>query len=179
MQELLVETIRIDGGTQSRESIDKQYVADLTEVIKGGTRLPPIEVYGDGTDVWCADGYHRLQAHLAAGKPTIRCNVHKGSRTDAIWASCAANKEHGLRRQRGDIEKAIKMAVELKPSLSQTAIALHIGCDQSWISKVMTSHNLPRPEKVIGKDGKEYPARKIKPPWEVEGGDSPDRKSVV
>jgi hypothetical protein len=29
--------------------------------------------------VWCADGYHRLKAHLAAGKRTIRCNVHKGT----------------------------------------------------------------------------------------------------
>ena len=56
MQELLLETIRTDGGTQSRETIDKQYVADLAEVIKGGgKRLPPIEVYGDGTEVWCAE----------------------------------------------------------------------------------------------------------------------------
>jgi hypothetical protein len=173
MQELLVESIRIDGGTQSRETIDKQYVADLAEVIKGGTRLPPIEVYGDGTDVWCADGYHRLEAHLAAGKRSIRCNVHKGTREDAIWASCAANKEHGLRRQKGDIEKAIRMAVELKPSLSQTAIALHIGCTHGRVCQVVNVNNLPRPDRVTGKDGKEYPARRIRPPWEVEGGDSP------
>lgn len=173
MQELLIETIRIDGGTQSRETIDQQYVADLAEVIKSGTRLPAIEVYGDGTDVWCADGYHRLKAHLAAGKRTIRCNVHKGTLADAIWASCAANKEHGLRRTHGDLAKAIKMAVELKPSFSQSAIATHVGCGQSWVAQVISNNNLTRPDKVTGKDGKEYPARKIRPPWEAEGGDSP------
>ena len=173
MQELLIETIRTDGGTQSRETIDKQYVADLAEVIKGGKRLPPIEVYGDGHDVWCADGFHRLLAHVAAGKGSIRCNVHKGSRTDAAWASCAANQEHGLRRTHGDLSHAIKMAVGLMPKLSQTAIAQHVGCDQSRVSQVMNIHNLPRPETVTGKDGKEYPARRPRPPWEAEAGTPP------
>jgi hypothetical protein len=173
MQELLIETIRTDGGTQSRENIDKHYVADLAEVIKGGKRLPPIDVYGDGHEIWCADGFHRLLAHVAARKASIRCNVHKGSRTDAIWASCAANQDHGLRRTKADTVKAIKMAMEAMPKLSQVSIAQHVGCDQSWVSKVMTSHNLSRGDKVTGKDGKEYPVSKIKPPWEVGAGNPP------
>jgi hypothetical protein len=175
MQELLIETIRIDGEVQSRETINKEYVAELAEVIKGGKRLPPIEVYGDGQEVWCADGFHRLLAHGEAGKVTIRCNVHKGSRTDAIWASCAANKEHGLRRTSGDLAKAIKMAMSAMPKMSTTAIAEHIGCTHQRVAQVANICNLPRPDKVIGKDGKEYPARKIRPPWEVDGDDSPSQ----
>lgn len=178
MQELLIETIRTDGGTQSRETIDKQYVADLAEVIKGGKRLPPIEVYGDGTDVWCADGFHRLLAHVAAGKRSIRCNVHKGSRTDAAWASCAANQEHGLRRTKGDTLNAIKMAMEVMPKMSQVSIAQHVGCSQQWVAQVTSTCNLPRPEKVTGKDGKEYPARRPRPPWEVGAGNPPPPSGV-
>ena len=173
MQELLIETIRIDGGTQSRETIDQQYVADLAEVIKGGTRLPAIEVYGDGTDVWCADGYHRLKAHLAAGKLTIRCNVHKGILTDAIWASCAANKEHGLRRTNADKRRAVEMALKIQPKLSARAVADHVGVDEGMVRQCKVRCGIPAPEQVTGKDGKEYPARKIRPPWEAEGGDSP------
>jgi DNA-binding MarR family transcriptional regulator len=173
VQELLIETIRTDGGVQSRERINEEYVTELVEVIKGGKRLPPIEVYGDGNELWAADGFHRILAHLKADKRTIRCNVHKGSRADAIWASCAANKEHGLRRTHGDLAKAIKMAVEAMPKMSQTAIAQHVGCTHGRVSQVVNINNLTRPDKVSGKDGKKYPARKIKPPWEVEGGDSP------
>ena len=173
MQELLIETIRIDGGTQSRETIDQQYVADLAEVIKSGTRLPAIEVYGDGTDVWCADGYHRLKAHLAAGKRTIRCNVHKGTLADAIWASCAANKEHGLRRTNVDKRRAVEMALKIQPKLSARAVADHVGVDEGMVRQCKVRCGIPAPEQVTGKDGKEYPARKIRPPWEAEGGNAP------
>jgi hypothetical protein len=168
MQELLIETIRTDGGVQSRERINEEYVTELVEVIKSGKRLPPIEVYGDGNELWAADGFHRILAHIKADKRTIRCNVHKGSRADAIWASVAANQEHGLRRTHGDLAKAIKMAVEAMPKMSQTAIAQHVGCTHGRVSQVVNINNLTRPDKVTGKDGKEYPARKIKPPWEVE-----------
>ena len=169
MQELLIETIRTDGGVQSRERITEEYVAELADVIKAGKKLPPIEVYGDGGEVWAADGFHRLVAHQRAGKRTIRCNVHRGTKADAVWASCAANQEHGLRRGRGDIERAVKMAIEVKPGLSQEAIALHVGCSRDWVNRLCTVHNLKRADKVMGKDGKEYPARRIRPPWEVEG----------
>ena len=171
MQELLVETIRIDGGTQSRETIDKQYVADLAEVIKGGTRLPPIEVYGDGTDVWCADGYHRVQAHLAAGKPTIRCNVHKGSREDAIWASCAANQEHGLRRTNADKRRAVEMALKMRPELSDRAIAEHAGVHVDTVRAVRPQvYGNHTPVTRIGKDGKTY---RVPPPPTGRPGSPP------
>ena len=161
MQELLVETIRIDGGTQSREAIEKQYVAELAEVIKAGTRLPPIEVYGDGTDVWCADGYHRVQAHLAAGKPTIRCNVHKGTREDAIWASCAANQEHGLRRTNADKRRAVEMALKMRPELSTRALADHVGVDETMVRNLKVRCGFTAPAAVVGKDGKTY---RVPPP---------------
>jgi hypothetical protein len=76
MQELLIETIRTDGGVQSRERINEEYVAELAALIKAGKKLPPIEVYGDGDEVWAADGFHRILGHIEADKRTIRCNVH-------------------------------------------------------------------------------------------------------
>ena len=145
MQELLIEKIRTDGGEQSRERISDEYVTELAELIKAGKKLPPVDVYSDGTEIWAADGFHRILAHIKADKRTVRCNVHKGTKADAMWASCAANQEHGLRRTHGDLSHAIKMAVGLMPKLSQTAIAQHVGCDQSRVSQVMNIHNLRYP----------------------------------
>jgi hypothetical protein len=78
-----------------------------------------------------------------------------------------------MRRQKGDIEKAIKMAIKSKPEVSQRAIAEHVGCSQQWVAQVTSTCHLSQRETVTGKDGKTYPVRKIRPPWEVEGGDSP------
>lgn len=77
MQEILIEKIRTDGGVQSRERISDDYVMELAELIKAGKKLPPIDVYSDGTEIWAADGFHRILAHIKVDKRTVRCNVHK------------------------------------------------------------------------------------------------------
>jgi hypothetical protein len=65
MQEILIASIRTDSGVQSRTRIDQDYVRDLVELLKAGTRLPAVDVYrGVGDETWMADGFHRLLAHL-------------------------------------------------------------------------------------------------------------------
>ena len=161
MQELLIETIRTDSGVQSRERISDEYVADLAEAIKGGKKLPPIEVYGDGDEVWCADGFHRIRAHVEAGKRTIRCNVHKGGQQDAAWASCAANQEHGLRRTNADKRRSVEMALRMRPGLSARAVADHVGVDEAMVRQSKVRCGIPAPEQVTGRDGKTY---RVPPP---------------
>jgi hypothetical protein len=176
MQELLIETIRTDGGVQSRERITEEYVTELADFIKAGKKLPPIEVYGDGGEVWAADGFHRLVAHQRAGKRTIRCNVHRGTKADAAWASCAANQEHGLRRTNADKRHAVEMAVKMRPELSARAVADHVGVDEQMVRASKLRCGIPAPEQVTGKDGKAYPAHRIRPPWEVEAQGVAPRK---
>lgn len=161
MQELLIEKIRTDGGVQSRERISDEYVAELAELIKAGKKLPPVDVYSDGTEIWAADGFHRILAHIKADKRTVRCNVHKGTKTDAMWASCAANQEHGLRRTNADKRHAVEMALKINGGKSDRAIADHVGVSDPFVSglrrQVLTVSTCER----VGRDGKTY---RVPPP---------------
>ncbi|MEI7881520.1 MAG: ParB N-terminal domain-containing protein, partial [bacterium] len=161
MQELLIEKIRTDGDVQSRERISDDYVEELADLIQDGKKLPPIEVFNDGTDIWVSDGFHRIHAHLKANKRTIRCDVKKGTKAAAMLASCAANQTHGLRRTNADKRRAMELTLKLKPDWSDQAIANHAGVHVNTVA--LTRRQLPQNVGVerTGVDGK---TRKIPPP---------------
>jgi len=173
MQELLVEKIRTDGGVQSRAAINAEYVTELAALIHGGKKLPPIDVYNDGSDVWAADGFHRLAAHIEAERRSIRCNVHKGTKADAAWASCGANIEHGMRRTNADKRHAVELALKTRPGLSDQAIADHAGVSLNFVTSLRrqvphdgggqkcTHVDDKGVRTITGKDGKTY---RIPPP---------------
>ena len=161
MQELLIEKIRTDGGVQSRERINDEYVAELADLIKVGKKLPPVDVYNDGTNIWMSDGFHRLHAHVKANKRTIRCDVHKGSKADAIWASCAANQSHGLRRTNADKRHSVELALKINGGMSDRAIADHVGVDHVFVAGIRRQVVTVTTCERVGKDGKTY---KVPPP---------------
>lgn len=165
MQEILIESIRTDSGVQSRAEINREYVAELAEQLKAGRRLPPVEVYRDGAETWMADGFHRLQAHVEAGKRTIRAEIHKGGRAEARWASIGANLEHGLRRTNADKRRAVTMALEDRPQASDQLIADHCGVSSVYVQqtrRTLASQGVNcLPPERIGRDGKTY---RIPPP---------------
>ena len=162
MQEVLITSIRTDASVQSREKISVEYVQELVEQIKAGKRLPPVDVYRDGEEIWMADGWHRLLAHQEANKRTIRAEVHKGGRKEARWHSVSANQSHGLRRTNEDKRRCVKMALEDKPEMSDQAIADHVGVSvdlaRSIRRQVYVNHT---PVDRVGVDGKTY---RIPPP---------------
>lgn len=100
--------IRIDGGTQSRVSIDERVVAEYTELVQAGAKLPPPVVYYDGGDYWLADGFHRVYAHRGIGTVKVACEVRAGGLRDAILFSVGANAVHGLRRTNADKHRAVE-----------------------------------------------------------------------
>lgn len=155
MQEILIANIRTDGGVQSRVAIDPAYVAELAEQVKAGAKLPPVDVYKDATGTWMADGFHRLRAHEAAGKPNIRAEIHKGGQADAAWHSCGANKAHGLRRTNADKQRAVEMALKLKPGNSDRLIAEHVRVADVTVRATRDRCKILAPERT-GKDGKTY-----------------------
>jgi len=163
MQELLIESIRTDNGVQSRVKIDEAYVAELAEIVKAGGKLPPIDVYHDGTEYWAADGFHRIMAHVRVGKRNIKANIHKGTHDDSVWASCAANLTHGLRRTNEDKRHAVSMALSLHPDRSDRAIAEHVGVGADLVGSVRRqvslndNSNVRKPiDSRVGRDGKKY-----------------------
>jgi hypothetical protein len=128
-----LEHIRLNGGTQLRESIDQDVVQDYAEILD---QLPPVVVFADGEKFWLADGFHRYKAAVFAGRDEIACEIRKGSRRDAILFAAGANSNHGLRRTRGDKRKAV-MSLLADKSWSRWAdaeIARQCAVSGSWVT---------------------------------------------
>jgi hypothetical protein len=100
--------IRIDGGTQSRASIDQQAVDDYAAAMAAGDKFPPVVVYFDGKTYWLADGFHRYQAYASAKIDAVPADVRQGTQRDAILFSVSANASHGLRRTNDDKRRAVQ-----------------------------------------------------------------------
>jgi ParB-like chromosome segregation protein Spo0J len=168
-----IDKLALDGGTQPRAEIDAAVVAEYAEAMQAGATFPPVVVYHDGTSYWLADGYHRIHAALKIGARTIWADIRQGKQRDAVWASFAANKTHGLRRKPGDARRAVEAILRDGEwaKISQVRIAEHVGVSQQFVSKLAkeladplttscksVSDNvapLPNRTTVVGKDGRQ------------------------
>ena len=130
-----IDGIRIDSGTQARAALDEATVAEYAEALGRGIDFPPVVVFRDGTEHYLADGFHRLAAFRKAGRDSIQAEVREGTRDAARWYALGANKTHGLRRSNADKRKAIRMALQERPDLSDRAIADHVGVSHPTVAK--------------------------------------------
>ncbi|MDD1434621.1 hypothetical protein [Mesorhizobium sp. 2RAF21] len=105
---LALDAIQIDGGTQSRATLNEHVVSEYAEAIKAGATFPPIVVFYDGKKHWLADGFHRFHAYQKLGRENVAADVRQGTRRDAILHSVGANEMHGLRRTRDDKRRAVE-----------------------------------------------------------------------
>lgn len=108
MAQLILEKIRLDGGTQPRAEIDPFIVGDYAEAIQNGAQFPPIIAFFDGSEYWLADGFHRVNACKKAGITEVVADVRQGTRRDAVLFSVGANATHGLRRTNQDKRRAVE-----------------------------------------------------------------------
>jgi hypothetical protein len=190
-RKVMVEHIEYDSENQARERLDQETVAEYAQAMEDGADLPPIVCYHDGSTYWLADGFHRYHAARKRGEKLLDAQVIKGSRDDARWHAAGANTAHGLKRTTADKQRAVRLALELRPTLSDRAIAQHCGVD----NKTVAIQRAKSPEEIphlpaqprVGLDGKTYPARRPEPraqatespaepsdPWEdSEGEDEP------
>lgn len=107
MTALAVSLIRLDGGTQPRATIHKDWIEEYAADMATGAAFPPVVVFFDGSDYWLADGYHRTGAAQALGLETIDADVRQGTQRDAILFSVSANSNHGQRRTNEDKRRAV------------------------------------------------------------------------
>jgi hypothetical protein len=191
-RKVMVEHIEYDSENQARERLDQETVAEYAQAMEDGADLPPIVCYHDGSTYWLADGFHRYHAARKRGEKLLDAQVIKGSRDDARWHAAGANTAHGLKRSPADKRRAVRLALELRPSMSDRAIAQHCGVHHETVADVRRgasggeNRHLPAQPRV-GLDGKTYPARRPEPraqatespvepsdPWEdSEGEDEP------
>ncbi len=132
-QNLKIADIRIDGGTQSRVSINTDAVADYAQALTDGVNLPPVLVFFDGVDHWLADGFHRLHANRKIGAVHIEAEVKSGTLQDAKLHAYGANQGHGLRRSNEDKRKAVQGMLADFADWSDSRIAKHVGVDHKTV----------------------------------------------
>ena len=165
--QLSIAKIRLDGGTQTRESRDEETVAEYAEAMRGNATFPPVVVFHDGTDHWLADGFHRVDAAVSVGKKSIQVDVRQGTRRDAILFSVGANAAHGLKRTRADMRRAVTVLLtdEEWSHRSDRWIATQCGVSDKTVASVRKSiiAELPQcptePTRTTS-DGREYPAKR-------------------
>jgi len=133
-----LEKIIINGGTQSRDKIDQNVVADYADAMLAGAQFPPLEVFHDGVSYWLGDGFHRYFAAKRAGSPGFKCNLHEGTLRDAILFSFGANKAHGLQRSAATKRKIVTaMLSDLEwQDWSDRDIAVKCGFSHTFVSAV-------------------------------------------
>jgi len=160
MKTINIKAIRIDGGTQPRESINMETVGDYAEGVKAGIEFPPVVVFHDGAEYWLADGFHRFHAHTKADRASIAADVRQGTLDDAKLFASGSNSGHGLRRTNADKLLAVLMALGVKADWSDSRIASHVGVSHPFVADVRRSILKPLQDapavRTVERDGKTY-----------------------
>ena len=167
--------IEFDETSYVRAALNEALVSEYAERMKAGDPFPPVVVFDDGGHRRLSDGRTRILAAQRNGAPEIAAEIRQGTQAEAIWFALGANRAHGARMTQGDLPHAVQLALSAFPDRSPQVIADQIGCSRSYVERikreaeddrhpeqVATSSNLPK--RVVGKDGKRYPARRLRRP---------------
>ena len=161
--ELSLELINIQGGTQARIRTNDDAIESYAEEMNQGAVFPPVIVYFDGTIHWLADGFHRYLAAKRLGRPSILAEVNAGGRTDALRHALGANATNGVYRTNDDKRNAAEIALEEWPELANPVIAeicrVSVELVRRRRTELTQAGRLQKPERVTGRDGKEYPSQ--------------------
>ena len=159
-QNLALNLIDIYGGTQTRVATNDDAIESYAEEMARGAAFPPITVYFDGSAHWLADGFHRYLATKRNGGTHIDAEVQPGSRTDALKHALGANAANGLYRTNADKRHVAEIALCEWPDLSNAFLAEICRVSDELLRQVRkeltSTGRIARPERVTGRDGKEY-----------------------
>lgn len=162
IQNLKLEQIRIDGGTQPRTELNETAVAEYAEALIDGAKLPAVTVFYDGGFYWLADGFHRFFAHKKISALDIQAEVHQGTKRDAVLHSVGANASHGLRRTNADKRKAVETLLQDKEwaSWSDREVARFCGVGNKFVGDIRRAICVPDTDapatRTVERAGKAY-----------------------
>ena len=108
-----IDSIRLDGDTQSRDGVKQDIVNEYADDMREGAVFPPVVVYDDGENKWLSEGFHRLYAARQVGAQESEAEVRQGSKRDAQLNSMRSNATHGARRTNADKRRAVEMAIRI------------------------------------------------------------------
>lgn len=171
--------IRRDGGTQARVGNSEEVVEEYTAAMREGRwRWHPgnwlVAFRDEAGDLWLSDGFHRTEAALRADLTSVPVDVRKGGRREAVLFAVGANADHGHRRTREDVRRAIRTLLldEEWRAWSNAKIATQARTTDKTVAAVRgeleTTSEIPRLATRIGADGRERPATQPAPPRPAE-----------
>jgi hypothetical protein len=175
MKILKFSQIRIDGGTQMRDAINQDKVAEYAEFMREGVNFPPIKATFDGTTYWLYDGFHRYFASQAAGKTTIEVEYKPGTMEDAQDLALSANNDHGLPRSIEDKRKAVATALlmERHAGKSDREIAKLCSVSHTFVATIRNPELKKQKAKNYAKHMEKVAGQ------EAEGGNNSTPKAPV
>lgn len=157
MKNISLNIIRLDGGTQPRAEISNEVVADYAVHMSEGDRFPAITVFYDGTNYWCADGFHRIYAAGKSGLKEILADIRQGTVREAILFSVSANRAHGMRRTNADKRRAVMALLndEIWAKWSDRKIADVCGVNHAMVGELRCSTGgIIQKERTYERNGK-------------------------
>lgn len=175
-EELRLDKIRIDGGTQTRAALNMATVKEYAEDMENGATFPPLGVVFDGEVYWLWDGFHRWHGYRAAGIAEAECIVTEGSQEDALRLALAANAAHGLQRTSADKKAALRLCLahpvwgKESDGLVAERCAVSVRFVGKWRTDLQPTHRAEA-EARVGRDGKTYKLPAKPAPVEREPGD--------
>lgn len=163
-RELAPAQIRRDGGTQARTGNNEDVVEEYTAAMREGRwkwhEGNRLVVFFDERHYWLADGFHRTEAAQRADLVSVPCEVRAGSQRDAVLYAVGANADHGLRRTRDDVRRAIRtllLDAEWR-AWSNAELARRARTTDKTVAAVRAeleaTSEIPRLPERVGADGK-------------------------
>jgi hypothetical protein len=177
---LVISSIRVNAGTQSRAAISEATVAEYAEAMIRGDRFPALIVFQGEDGLILADGFHRVRSAKQAGFDTITAQIRRGNRLDALRYSLSANHTHGLRRTNEDKRHAVTLALRELSHLSDRMVAGICGVSVTFVGNARRELSIvDNSAKRLGKDGKSrsLPSKRTVSPVPSMVDAAPDRLS--
>ena len=183
---MAVETVNIAdfdrNGLQTRVALDEETVKDYAEAMTKRAKFPPVTAFCDGTRIYLADGFHRVEAALRCGYSKIKADVSPGSYVEALRFALGANANHGLRRTNADKRRSLEMAWEHRMELfggepSNALLAEMCGVSDRTVFRFReeAAKVAPPPSKPPTKKSASKEPAKPKPPTQRIGKDGKTR----
>ena len=151
-----------DTALQPRAVLDSSVIQEYSERISAGDKFPPVDVWDTPDGMLLSSGFHRVAAYESAGSKKVECEVHQGTRRDALLHAIGENKTHGNRRTNADKRRAVEMVLrdEEWVKWSNRKIAEHVGVHHDLVASVRSSCQVAESATStrIGADGKSYQA---------------------
>ncbi|WP_258045225.1 transcriptional regulator [Streptomyces sp. SM11] len=144
----------IPADSPRLNGIDRSHVQRLATVYAS---LPPVLVHRPTMRV--VDGMHRISAALLKGLDTIEVTFFEGAEEQVFLRSVAANITNGLPLSVADRKTAAARILSSHPTLSDRAVAAHVGLDAKTVAGVRTCSAAGSPLLNVrtGTDGRVHP----------------------